>query len=141
MLPNLIRYKNFSSCKLLILLRTTKFWDYRESFLEDVIQLTKKQRVVLLIDTYEQMTGVDNWIREMVMRKPANLFVVIAGRAPLNSDWDRYWPGWMAKAYIEELRPMTEDDLRILIRRYYSTMRGDEPVSRQVEEIVDFARG
>jgi tetratricopeptide (TPR) repeat protein len=65
--------------------------------------------------------------------------LVIAGRKL--PDWNRLWPGWMANARVEELKPMTEEVMRQLIRRYYATMRGGEPESAQVEAIIRFARG
>jgi hypothetical protein len=40
----------------------------------------------------------------------------------------------MANAQVEELKPMTEDDMRVLVRRYYATMRGGEPNPAQVEQ-------
>ena len=42
---------------------------------------------------------------------------------------------------IEELKPMTVDVMRMLIQRYYATMRGSTPDPAQVDAIIRFARG
>jgi hypothetical protein len=65
---------------------------------------------VLMLDTFEQMTALEDWAREVAQQLPANVLLVIAGRALPN--WDRAWPGWMANAQVEELKPMSEDDMR-----------------------------
>jgi tetratricopeptide (TPR) repeat protein len=39
------------------------------------------------------------------------------------------------------LKPMTEEVMRELIRRYYAMLRGGEPDPKQVEAIIRFARG
>ena len=110
-----------------------------DDFLADVAPAADKRRIVLLLDTFEQMTALDDWAREVAQRLPANALFVIAGRALPN--WSRAWPSWMANAQVEELKPMTEDNMRELVRRYYATMRGGEPNPAQVEAIIRFARG
>lgn len=110
-----------------------------DDFLADLTQAASKRRIVLLLDTYEQMTALEDWAREVAQRLSANMLFVIAGRALPN--WGREWSGWMANAQVEELKPMSEDNMRELIRRYYATMRGGEPNPAQVEAIIRFARG
>lgn len=110
-----------------------------DDFLADVVPAADKRRIVVLLDTFEQMTALDDWAREIAQRLPANALFVIAGRALPN--WSRSWSGWMATAQVEELKPMTEDVMRELIQRYYATMRGGEPDPAQVEAIVRFAQG
>ena len=44
-------------------------------------------------------------------------------------------------AEVEELKPMAEDVMSELVRRYYATMRGGEPNPTQVDAIIRFARG
>jgi hypothetical protein len=108
-------------------------------FLADLGKVADRQRIVLMLDTFEQMTALEDWAREVAQQLPANVLLVIAGRALPN--WDRAWAGWMANAQVEELRPMSEDDMRELVRRYYATLRGGEPDPKQVEAIIRFARG
>jgi hypothetical protein len=47
----------------------------------------------------------------------------------------------MAHVRIEEIKPMTEEVMRDLVSRYYTTLRGIEPPPQQVEAIIRFARG
>jgi len=108
-------------------------------FLADLQKAADRRRIVLMLDTFEQMTALEDWAREVAQQLPANVLLVIAGRALPN--WDRAWPGWMANAQVEELKPMTEEVMRELIRRYYATLRGGEPDPKQVEAIIRFARG
>lgn len=110
-----------------------------EDFLSDLTQIAEKRRIVLMLDTFEQMTALEEWVRQGAQGLPANVLLVIAGRAVPN--WSREWPTWMANAQVEELKPMTEEDMRELVRRYYAVMRGGEPDPKQVEVIMRFARG
>jgi tetratricopeptide (TPR) repeat protein len=108
-------------------------------FLEDLAGAGAKQRIVLMVDTYEQMTALDDWMRELTSGLPDNVLLVITGRAL--PAWDRAWPGWMGRAQIIELKEMTDEDLARLVHRYYAYTRGSEPDPSQVEAIVQFARG
>jgi hypothetical protein len=110
-----------------------------DDFLGDVALAADKRRMVLMLDTFEQMAALDDWARDVAQRLHRNALFVIAGRALPN--WSRAWQSWMAHAQVEELKPMTKDDMRELVRRYYATMRGGEPNPAQVEAIIRFARG
>jgi len=113
-----------------------------DDFLADVAPAADKRRIVLMLDTFEQMTALDDWARDVAQRLgqgQAQPLLVIAGRALPN--WSRAWQGWMAHAHVEELEPMGEDVMRDLVRRYHATMRGGEPNPAQVEAIIRFARG
>ena len=108
-------------------------------FLSDLSQVAARQRIVLITDTYEQMTALDHWMRELARRLPKNVLLVIASRTV--PSWDRSWQDWMGKAEIVELKEMTPDDLRTLVLRYYAYIRRGDPDPKQVEAIVQFARG
>jgi len=108
-------------------------------FLTDLQKAANRRRIVLMLDTFEQMTALEDWAREVAQQLPANVLLVIAGRALPN--WSRAWQSWMAHTQIEELKPMTEEVMRELIQRYYATMRGGQPNPTQVEAIIRFARG
>lgn len=108
-------------------------------FLEDLAAVAGKRRIVLILDTFEQLSALDDWAGDLAQKLHPNVLVVVAGRRM--PDWQRAWPGWMAAAQIEELKPMTETVMRALIRRYYATMKGGEPDSLQVDAIIRFARG
>lgn len=110
-----------------------------DDFLADVAQVADGQRLVLMLDTFEQMPGLEDWTRSLAQRLHENVLLVIAGRAL--PDWNRAWPEWLAKTQVAELKPMSDDVMRDLVRRYYATMRGGEPDPQQVEAIIRFARG
>jgi tetratricopeptide (TPR) repeat protein len=108
-------------------------------FLNDLTRAAARQRIVLMTDTYEQMTVLDDWMRELGRKLPKNVLLVIAGRnVPA---WDRSWQDWMGKAEIVELKEMTPDNIRTLVHRYYAHIRRGDPDPNQVEAIVQFARG
>jgi tetratricopeptide (TPR) repeat protein len=108
-------------------------------FIEDLAKAAEKKRIVLLLDTYEQMSALEDWVGEAAQKIHPNVLVVIAGRKL--PDWQRVWHGWMMNAQVEELKPMTEEVMRELIHRYYATMRGGVPDPAQVDAIIKFARG
>ena len=108
-------------------------------FIEDLAKAAERKRVALLLDTFEQMSTLEDWAGETAQKIHPNVLVVIAGRKL--PDWQRIWQGWMIKAQVEELKPMTEDVMYKLIERYYATMRGGEPDPAQVDTIIKFARG
>jgi len=108
-------------------------------FLSDVARVAAHQRIVLMTDTYERMTALDEWMRELARQLHKNVLLVIAGRTV--PDWGRAWQTWMVNAEIVELEEMTPDNLRALVRSYYARIRGGEPDPEQVEAIVQFARG
>src|SRR5262249_54457074 len=65
-----------------------------DDYLVDIGRAAKRRRLVLMIDTFEQMTALGDWLRDVVQRLPENAIVVIAGKEI--PEWDREWPGWVA---------------------------------------------
>lgn len=110
-----------------------------DDFLADVNQAATSRRVVLMLDTYEQMTALDDWTREVAQQLNENILLVIAGRAMVN--WGRQWSSWLMHAHVEELKPMPKRVMHELIRKYYATMRGGEPNPKQVNAIIEFSGG
>jgi tetratricopeptide (TPR) repeat protein len=110
-----------------------------EDFLKDVYNIAARRRLVLMLDTFEQMTALDDWVRDLAQKLHPNVLFVLAGRAM--PDWKRAWPEWLAHAYVEELEPMSKRVMHELVRRYYATMRGGQPDPKQVDAIIEFARG
>jgi DNA-binding CsgD family transcriptional regulator len=48
----------------------------------------EQQTVILALDTYEEMSDLDNWLRDhFVKRLPRRVLVLIAGRFPLRGPW------------------------------------------------------
>jgi tetratricopeptide (TPR) repeat protein len=110
-----------------------------DDFLHDVARIATKRRIVLILDTFEQMTRMNEWSCEVAKRLHRNTLLVIAGREMVN--WDRQWPGWLASTHVQLLEPMTPEVMRDLVRNYNATQIGAEPNSEQVEKIISFARG
>jgi len=131
-----LRGQGFAKAEIGLLLDPAK--KLTDDFLSDMGQVAPKRRVVLMLDTFEQLTALDDWARDLAQRLHPNVLLVLAGRAMPR--WSA-WSGWLAQAHVEELRPMTEDVMRTLVRRYYAMMRGGEPDPKQVEAIIRFARG
>lgn len=110
-----------------------------KNFLNDIAKVAQKRRLVLILDTFEQLTAQNDWVRDFAKQLHSNILLIIAGREMVN--WDRKWEGWLAHAQVEELKIMTEDHMRTLVYRYYATMVGGEPDTKQVDAIITFARG
>ncbi len=110
-----------------------------EDLIEDINQAAKKQRLVIMLDTFEQLSALDDWMREFAKRVSPSVLLVIAGREMLN--WDLGWPGWLSQTEIYPLEPMNEKIMRQLVNRYYATQVGGVPDPIQVEKIIGFARG
>lgn len=110
-----------------------------KDFLEDIAKVARKRRLVLIIDTFEQMSTLNDWVCDAAKKLDGNVLLVITGREMVN--WDRQWDGWLAHVQVEELHPMTENHMRALARRYYATMVGGDPDPKQIDAIINFARG
>lgn len=118
-----------------------------ERFLSDLTDASARGRgssgsgrIVLLLDTYEKLLTLDQWLAKLAQRLPPDVLLVVSGRT-IPSGWAKEWPDWMTYATIKELEPMTEDIMRQLVRRYYVAQCGVEPPPEQVEAIIRFARG
>ena len=69
-------------------------------------------RLVLLIDTYERLAPVDDWVREqLVTRVPSDAVTVLAGRIPPGPGW-RADPAWRDLLRVVSLRNLGPDDSR-----------------------------
>lgn len=115
---------------------TTRLTD---DFANDLERAARRQRLVLMLDTFEQVTALSDWLRGLAQRLPADALLVIAGRAI--PDWDRAWPGWLGRAEIIELTEMSDDDVERLVRQYHGLFGRGEPDAEQVRAVVRFARG
>ena len=108
-------------------------------FLKDINKAAEKKRLVLLLDTFEQMSALEDWLGEIAQNIYPNVLLVIAGRRLPN--WHRVWPGWLVNAWVEELKPLTDDTMRELIHRYYASTHSGKPDPAQVESIIQYAHG
>jgi tetratricopeptide (TPR) repeat protein len=110
-----------------------------DDFLTDLTRLTEQRRIVVMLDTFEQVAIISKWLAETVQRFPENVLTVVAGREL--PDWDRYWPGWVGRAELIELREMSDADMETLVRLSYRMYERGEPGAEQIQSIVRFARG
>jgi tetratricopeptide (TPR) repeat protein len=108
-------------------------------FVDDIMRIASKRRIVLMLDTFEQVPALHDWTCYLAQRLHPNVLLVIAGREMVN--WNLTWNGWMARAEIRPLEPMTTDVMRELVRRYYGTQTGQDLELAHVEEIIRFSRG
>ncbi|MDQ3812874.1 MAG: ATP-binding protein, partial [Armatimonadota bacterium] len=92
------------------------------------------QRRVILIDTYERLAALDDWLRESFLPQlPANTLVVLAGRQPPSRSW-RLHPGWQSLVRTLPLRNLTPVESRA-----YLTKRAVPPEQHQA--VLNFTHG
>ncbi len=92
------------------------------------------RRPVILIDTYEILTPIDGWLREVFLPQlPENVLVVLAGRLPLSSAW-RTDPGWQSLFRTLPLRNMAPQESR-------SYLANRQIPLEQHMEVLDFTHG
>ena len=73
--------------------------------------------VVVLVDGYERIAGLDTWIRDTwIPILPADAVVVIAGRDPPATPW-RADPGWRALVGVFGIGLLTDDEAATLLQR------------------------
>ncbi|MGB3444798.1 MAG: ATP-binding protein [Actinophytocola sp.] len=84
------------------------------AFMAETGSMFADERPVLLIDTFERVHGLENWLRERFLPSlPAGTLVVVAGRIPPDMTW-RADPGWadlLRVIELGELEPMDADAL------------------------------
>lgn len=91
------------------------------SFVQSVTTIVEEgsAKVVLLVDTYELMEGLDEWMCEtFVSALPQNAKVIILGRNRLsrqNHDWSHYGH---AALFYHELRELLEDEAKDYLRHH-----------------------
>ncbi len=108
-------------------------------FLGDISKAANERRIVLMLDTFEQVTALNAWVGGVAKKLHANVLLVIAGREMIN--WEHQWNGWLASCRAEELEPMSKDVMYDLIRRYYESQVHAYPNRTQTETIIGAARG
>ncbi len=109
-----------------------------QEFLADLNKV-HAARIVLMIDTYEQISMFGRWISGLARSLPENVLLVVAGRGI--PDWDRLWQGWIGSAELVEQKEMPPEEVGLLVQRYYAHIHGGQLDPAQVEKIVQFARG
>src|SRR5687768_153647 len=63
--------------------------------------------IVLLIDTYEKLKPLDDWLRmEFLPELPGNVITVISGRSHLSTNW-KTDPGWQSITKVFALQELS----------------------------------
>ncbi|HEX7588747.1 MAG TPA: ATP-binding protein, partial [Anaerolineae bacterium] len=69
-------------------------------------------RRVILVDTYEVLQPLDNWVRDVFLPQLSdNTLVVLAGREPPSAAWSAD-PGWQSALHILALRNLSPEESR-----------------------------
>jgi AAA ATPase domain len=77
--------------------------------------LGDRDRPVLLLDTFEQALGLEDWLREdFIPALPAGALTAIAGRTRPAEAWRRD-PGWRDLLRVVSLRNLEPDDARAIL--------------------------
>ena len=94
----------------------------------------QKGKVFLLIDTYEKLKPLDDWLRlDFLPELPENVITVIAGRSSLSTSW-KTDPGWQSITKVVSLKELNkEESSQLLGRRNIPTA--------QIKRIVDYTHG
>lgn len=92
------------------------------------------QRIVIALDTYETFNLLDTWLQQtLVPALPDNVLTILVGRERPNPAWITT-PGWEDLVYDLELRDLTDDETRTLLRA-----RGF--ADSAIQRLSRFARG
>jgi hypothetical protein len=99
-----------------------------------IVGLAGSGRVVVLIDTYERLAPLDDWVRTRLLpRLPATALVVVAGRMPPGPAW-RADPAWRELLRVVSLRNLSPED-----SRQYLDACGVDPARH--DQLVELAHG
>ena len=75
------------------------------------------QRTVILIDTYEVLSPLDDWLRTTFLPQlPDTVLTVLAGRHPPNSAWQGD-AGWQDLVRVISLRNLSQEESRIFLNK------------------------
>jgi hypothetical protein len=91
-------------------------------------------RVVVVIDTYERLAAVDDWLRSWLLpRLPSTALTVVAGRSPPSPAWtsDPAWRGLLRVISLRNLDPQES--------RQYLHACGIDPTYH--DQLVEIAHG
>lgn len=101
---------------------------------EAVPALQARDRLVLLLDTYELLAPIDGWLRDtLIPQLPRHAIVVVASRTPPATGW-RADPAWAELLRVVALRDLRADEARALLEA-----RGVDP--SLCDDVLGVARG
>jgi len=104
--------------------------------LESPLKVLTRQagRHVILIDTYETLAPLDDWLRQSFLPElPGNTLTVLAGRHSPTSPW-RSDPGWQALIHLLPLRNLSPEESRLYLNRR-------EVPTAQHQSVLNFTHG
>lgn len=110
-----------------------------QDLLSDLARNAVKRRLVLMLDTFEQLSTLDEWLCNFAQRLHPNAILVIASRTV--PDWGRHWQSWLVNTHLHELTPLSNNTMHELALRYYGLIHGGTPDEKQLASIIQFARG
>lgn len=89
----------------------------RERFFEAVGDISRKRRLVLAFDTFEEMQDMEAWLRDRLFpRLPDRTIVLLAGRHPLRGDW-LLSPVWRERLLQLPMKHLGKSDCFDYLRR------------------------
>ncbi len=89
---------------------------------------------VILIDTYEMLTSLDDWVREVFLTElPENTLVVLASQYPPSPVW-RTDPGWQTLIRTIPLRNLSPQESRAYLTQC-------QVPAEQHQAVLDFTHG
>jgi len=111
------------------------------AFARNVNAAAEHRRLVLAVDVYERILALDQSVCGLVHDLGPNVLVVIAGRATPGEVWERCWPGWLTVSQVVTMKPLSDENVALVIRKYGDRcgLRDADPA--QVEKIIRFAQG
>jgi hypothetical protein len=90
------------------------------------------RRIVLLIDAFERLSALDDWIRTgLLPGLPADTLTILAARELPSPDW-RADPGWRGLLRVVSLRNLGPEDSR----RYLTACGVDEAVHQRLVQVT-----
>jgi hypothetical protein len=99
-----------------------------------IARLSDSGRLVVLFDTYERLSPLDDWVRTRLLpRLPATSLTVVAGRAAPDSAW-RADPAWRELLRVVSLRNLSPEE-----SRQYLQACGVDPARH--DPLVELAHG
>lgn len=95
------------------------------AFIEDLKKITKKNKVVIMLDSYERATNLEKWITlsfvDPLISINKNIIIVIASRDPLTTGWKKI-NRRIIPLYLE---PLNSSDAKIFLQRKGVTSASD----------------
>ena len=89
---------------------------------------------VLMIDTYEKLKPLDDWLRmDFLPELPGNVITIITGRTALSTNW-KTDPGWQSITKVFSLQELNDEESKQLLGRRNIP-------EEKIQRIVDYTHG